>query len=323
MIVPFISSTPPEVVLNEKVAKADFLPATRYRLSIVNTTSVTWPPMTPEAMPTDTATSALVEITTPVLLPPVALPMVRPVTVTTTEELAASVADAVVMTKQEVLRTVTTPVLPPLIAKAGGAEVEKKPGGNPRVIRLPAARAPTAVGVKENSAATPVLPATRSSIEIRNVTEHTDAGKHICPLETPLDKMESTLVETATPDEFPKVTSPMVKPESVTVMVALAAIVAPEVVMTMDVAPAALIGAKLAALKETVPVTWAEETKKPVGYVSVILLPAPRAPPAVSLKANVAATPVFLATRLKEAMLNEVKMTAPAITPEGIRADSV
>jgi hypothetical protein len=126
--------------------------------------------------------------------------------------------------------------------------------------------------------------------------------------------MGSTLVETAIPDEFPEVTAPIVKPESVTVMEVLAASVAPEVVITMEVAPGGE-GIKLVGLKETMPVTW-EETKKPVGYLSVILLPAPREPPAVALKENVAATPVFPATRLKEAMLNEVKVTAPPITPD-------
>jgi hypothetical protein len=104
----------------------------------------------------------------------------------------------------------------------------------------------------------------------------------------------------------------MVKPESVTVMDLLAASGEPEVVKIMEVAP----GAPIKLVKEAMPVTWADETKKPVGYLSVILLPAPREPPAVDVKANVAATPVFPATRLKEAMLNEDKVTAPPIAPD-------
>ncbi len=62
------------------------------------------------------------------------------------------------------------------------------------------------------------------------------------------------LVETTTLDEFSEVFVPMVKPKSVTMIEVLAESVAPEVVMTIEVAPVALIAAKVTALEETEPV---------------------------------------------------------------------
>ena len=49
--------------------------------------------------------------------------------------------------------------------------------------------------------------------------------------------------------------------------------------------------------------------KKPDGYVSVMLLPAASAPPAVVLKANVAAAPTLPATRSDAAIANEALVT--------------
>ena len=49
--------------------------------------------------------------------------------------------------------------------------------------------------------------------------------------------------------------------------------------------------------------------KKPDGYVSVMLLPAASAPPAVVVKANVAAVPALPATRSDAAIPNEVLVT--------------
>ena len=103
--------------------------------------------------------------------------------------------------------------------------------------------------------------------------------------------MESMLVETTTLDEFSEVFAPMVKPKSVTMIAVLAESVAPEVVMTIEVAPVALIAAKVTALAETEPVARAPMLKKPVGYDRVMLLPDARDPPAVGVKVNVAATP--------------------------------
>ena len=128
--------------------------------------------------------------------------------------------------------------------------------------------------------------------------------------------MESMLVDTKTLDEFSEVIVPIVKPKSVTMIAVLAESVAPEVVMTMELAPVALIAAKVTALAETEPVARALILKKPVGYVNEMVLPDARDPPEVGVKANVAATPDIPMTRWEEAMTNDVKATAPPITPE-------
>jgi hypothetical protein len=47
------------------------------------------------------------------------------------------------------------------------------------------------------------------------------------------------------------------------------------------------------------------------------------APPALGVKANVAATPALPATRSPAAMPNETEVTAPPITPEPAAADAV
>ena len=49
--------------------------------------------------------------------------------------------------------------------------------------------------------------------------------------------------------------------------------------------------------------------KKPVGYVSVMVLPAASAPPALVLNENVAAADVFPATRSDAAIANDVIVT--------------
>ena len=83
------ASVPPAVVVKEKVASADALPATRWPLEIENAVLVTCPPITPDAKPADAVGSALVATVMPFELPAVAAPMVRPVTVTVTAVLAA------------------------------------------------------------------------------------------------------------------------------------------------------------------------------------------------------------------------------------------
>ena len=127
-------------------------------------------------MPTDTTTSALVDIVMPDALPAVAPPMVRPVSVTVTVVLAASVAPAVVMTMEVAPGGLMGVKLAPPAetAPVGVALVAKKPGGYDSVILLPAASAPPAVVVNENVAAAPVLPATRSLPETTNAVEQTE-----------------------------------------------------------------------------------------------------------------------------------------------------
>jgi len=63
--------------------------------------------------------------------------------------------------------------------------------------------------------------------------------------------------------------------------------------------------------------------KKPDGYVSVMLLPAASAPPAVVVKENVAAVPALPATRSAEATPNVTEVTAPPITPDATDAEAV
>ena len=110
----------------------------------------------------------------PDALPAVAPPMVRPVSVTVTVVLAASVAPAVVMTMEIAVGAAALPVAPPLMLTKGVALVAKKPDGYDSVILLPAARAPPAVVVNENVAAAPVLPATRSLPTTTNDVEQTE-----------------------------------------------------------------------------------------------------------------------------------------------------
>jgi hypothetical protein len=63
--------------------------------------------------------------------------------------------------------------------------------------------------------------------------------------------------------------------------------------------------------------------KKPDGYISVMVLPAASAPPAVVVKLNVAAAELFPATRSDAAIANETSVTCPPITPELTPADTI
>ena len=105
---------------------------------------------------------------TPIELPAVAAPMVRPVTVTVTAVLAAIAAVAVVMTIWVPVGVATVPPPTPLIVTPGVPVLAKKPDGYVNVMVLPIASAPPAVVVKENVAAADVLPATRSDGAIAN-----------------------------------------------------------------------------------------------------------------------------------------------------------
>ena len=119
----------------------------------------------------------------------------------------------------------------------------------------------------------------------------------IPPEAMPTDATVSAFVCTVMPVALPAVAAPMVRPVSVMVTAVLAAIVAPAVVMTMEVAPGGLMGVKLALPTDTVPEGVGLVAKNPDGYVSVILLPAASAPAAVVVNENVAAAPVPPETR--------------------------
>ena len=97
--------------------------------------------------------------------------MVRPASVTVTAVLAASVAPAVVMTMEVAPGAAIGPrKAPPDTAPLGVELVAKKLVGYFKVMRLPGASAPPAVGVKVNVAAAPALPATRSTPATANDT---------------------------------------------------------------------------------------------------------------------------------------------------------
>ena len=110
--------------------------------------------------------------------------------------------------------------------------------------------------------------------------------------------------------ELSAVAAPMVRPVTVTVTAVLAATAAP-VVMTIWV----LVGAATAPPPTPLIVAAGDPAlaKKPDGYVSVMLLPAASAPPAVVVKVNVAAAEVLLATRSAKATPNVTEVTAPPI----------
>ena len=119
-------------------------------------------------MPEDGVWSTLVAMVTPVALPAVAAPMVRPVTMTVTAVLAATVWEALVMTNRLLEAKATVPPSTPPIDTAGVPELKKKLGGYVSVIQLPPASAPPAVVLNANVAAAAVFPATRSAVAIVN-----------------------------------------------------------------------------------------------------------------------------------------------------------
>jgi len=121
--------------------------------------------ITPDATPADVTVSASVCTVMPVALPAVTPPMVRPVSVTVTAVLALSVAVPVVMMIDVAVGEAALPVAPPFMATAGAALVAKKPVGYMSMILLPAASAPPAVVVNENTTTAPILPETRSAFD--------------------------------------------------------------------------------------------------------------------------------------------------------------
>ena len=104
---------------------------------------------------------------------------------------------------------------------------------------------------------------------------------------------------------FPAVAPPMIRPVTVTVTAVLAATAAVAVVMTIWV----LVGVATLPVGGPLPLICTPGVpvleKKPVGYVSVILLPISSLPPAVVVNENVAAAGVLPATRSDVAIANE------------------
>ena len=104
---------------------------------------------------------------------------------------------------------------------------------------------------------------------------------------------------------LPAVAAPMVRLVTVTVTAVLALTAAVAVVMTIWV----LVGVATLPVGGPLPLICTTGVpvleKKPVGYVSVILLPISSLPPAVVVNENVAAADVLPATRSDVAIANE------------------
>ena len=123
-----------------------------------------------------------------------------------------------------------------------------------------AAPAPPAVGVKENVAAAPVLPATRSPAAIPNVTDVT--APPTTPLDTALEAVGSALVCTViSPAALAR---PNVQPASVTVTAVAAESAVSVTDNTMDVPPG-VCGVRVVPGDDEVAVGVAEGEKKPDG----------------------------------------------------------
>ena len=114
---------------------------------------------------------------------------------------------------------------------------------------------------------------------------------------------------------------PMVNPSRVMVAAALAATAPDCSVITVLDAPVmlALTAAPLSKTLGGVP----PAAKKPEGYISVIVLLAESAPPAVGINENVAITFPLLTTRSLCAMRKDVKFEEPPITPDATEGDAI
>ena len=126
------ASAPPAVVVNENVAAAPVLSSTRWLPETAKDVEQTELilQICPDGMPTDMTESALVDIVTPDALPAVTPPMVRPVRVTVTAVLAASVVPPAVMTMEVAPGAPGTRVAPTVESVAVGVGVmAKKPDG--------------------------------------------------------------------------------------------------------------------------------------------------------------------------------------------------
>ena len=120
------ASAPPAVGVKVNVAATPALAATRSAVAMANVTTVTAPPIAPDATDVDAVVSALVCTFT--LLPPaVAALKVKPESVTVTAVLAASVAPEVVMTMEVAPGAAMGPrEAPPDTAPEGVGLVAKK-----------------------------------------------------------------------------------------------------------------------------------------------------------------------------------------------------
>ena len=114
--------------------------------------------------------------------------------------------------------------------------------------------------------------------------------------------------------------APIVMPPNVTVTGVLAAALPVCNVITMLDAPLAAEFAVATPLNVTLGVT--PTAKKLSGYVSVTVLDAARAPPAVGVKLNVTGTLGWFTTRSEGAILNATDVTAPPMYPDAVLADT-
>ena len=119
---------PPAVGVKVNVAATPALDATRSAAAMANEAAEMAPPITPDATERETIGSALVCTVT---APPAVgvLLMVKPVRVTVTAVLAASVVPAVVMTMEVELGAAADRDAPPDTAAEGVGFVAKKPDG--------------------------------------------------------------------------------------------------------------------------------------------------------------------------------------------------
>ena len=115
-----------------------------------------------------------------------------------------------------------------------------------------------------------------------------------------------------TPVELPAVAAPMVSPVTVTVTALLAATLPPSIEMMIWV----LLGVPALPAGGPLPLTCTPGVpvleKNPEGYVSVMLLPLPSAPPALVVNENVAAAPDFPAAVVSEHRVAQSECFAPS-----------
>ena len=124
------ANAPPALVVNENVAAASVLPATRSADAKVNKGTTTVLPIWPEGMVVGLALASAVVWMEIELAPAVAAPMVSPLSVTVTTVLTATDEAVRVSTMAVAVGAALVAVTPPpLIAAAGTGDVAKKPIG--------------------------------------------------------------------------------------------------------------------------------------------------------------------------------------------------
>ena len=120
---------PPTVVVKLKVADTLDLPAIRSDSLMSKEAPDTCPPMTPDPIPKDGVTSTLVLTTIPVLLPALATPIVKPVSVTVMGEEAATAPVATVKAMELPPDVAALKVTPCAAAEIGLVPETKNPVG--------------------------------------------------------------------------------------------------------------------------------------------------------------------------------------------------